>query len=150
MKAFTRRAFLAAALAVTAFAMPLHAHASGEAGTVYKSPWCGCCTAWIDHMREAGFDLRITDMEDMAPVKARLGVAPGLESCHTAVIGGYVIEGHVPAADVVRLLTEKPEATGLAVPGMPMGSPGMEAQGARDAYDVILFSPGRHEIFASY
>lgn len=152
MNPLTRRSALTAALAVAAFAMlPLvHAHASGETGEVYKSPWCGCCEAWIGHMREAGFDLNVTDMEDMAPVKARLGVTSGLESCHTAVIGGYVIEGHVPAADVARLLKERPKATGLAVPGMPMGSPGMEMDSRTDPYEVILFAPGRHEVFASY
>ena len=152
MTPLPRRTVLSAALAVAAFALlPLvPAHASGEAGDVYKSPWCGCCTAWIDHMREAGFDLRVTDLEDMASIKAPLGVTPGLESCHTAVIGGYVIEGHVPAREIARLLSERPTATGLAAPGMPMGSPGMETQGKSDAYDVILFAPGGNEVFASY
>ncbi|MEQ8268243.1 MAG: DUF411 domain-containing protein [Parvibaculum sp.] len=126
------------------------AHAAAERLEVYKTPWCGCCTAWIDHMREAGFDVSVTELEDLDPLKARLGVVPELASCHTALIGGYVIEGHVPAGDVARLLAERPQATGLAVPGMPMGSPGMETEGPADAYEVVLFAPGSRETFARY
>jgi len=107
--------------------------------TVYKSPWCGCCGAWVEHLRANGFSVAVEEREDLSPVKRGFGVPEALHSCHTAVIEGYVIEGHVPAADILRLLTERPQARGLAVPGMPVGSPGMEQGGQRDPYEVILF-----------
>lgn len=117
---------------------------------VYKTPWCGCCEAWAVHMHEAGFDVRVADFEDLGPVKRHFGVPPALQSCHTAVIDGYVVEGHVPAREVKRLLAERPDAVGLAVPDMPIGSPGMEQDGVVEAYDVILFSEAGAEVFASY
>ena len=151
MKPVTRRSFvLAASVAALWSATGLPSRASGETLELWKTPWCGCCTAWVDHMREAGFDVRVTELEDLDPLKARLGVTPELASCHTGLIGGYVVEGHVPAADVARLLKEKPEATGLAVPGMPVGSPGMEMDGRTDAYEVVLFAPGGNTVFARY
>lgn len=153
MRATSRRSFLGFCVMGAAAALSLRylppAHAA-ERLEVYKTPWCGCCTAWVDHMRGAGFDVRVTEMDDLDPLKMRLGVAPELVSCHTGLIGGYVIEGHVPAREVQRLLSERPQATGLAVPGMPMGSPGMETDGPPDPYEVVLFAPGRHEIFARY
>ena len=94
--------------------------------TVHKHPSCGCCGLWIDHMRQAGFRVEARDREDMAAVKDAAGVPQALGSCHTAEVGGYFIEGHVPAEDVARLLRERPAARGLALPGMPLGSPGME------------------------
>ena len=117
---------------------------------VFKSPWCGCCDAWIDHMQAAGFTVTVEEMEDLAPVKAMLGVAPELQSCHTGLIDGYVVEGHVPAEEVLRLLDERPAATGLAVPGMPIGSPGMEQGDIREPYDVVLFGPTAQTVFARY
>jgi hypothetical protein len=105
---------------------------------VYKSPACGCCSAWAEHMRAAGFEVREVDREDMRSVKAELGVQPGVESCHTAVVGGYVVEGHVPAREVIRLLREEPPVAGLAVPGMPVGSPGMEGP-REESYQVLTF-----------
>ncbi len=114
------------------------AEAQAAEMTVYKSPTCGCCSAWIDHMRAAGFTVTARDVDDVGPIKERHGVPMGLGSCHTAVIDGYVVEGHVPADSVRRLLAERPDAAGLAVPGMPSGSPGME-NGRRDPYDVLLF-----------
>ena len=93
---------------------------------VHKSPTCGCCNSWIEHMRKAGFKVESRNVDDMSPVKARVGVPPAKGSCHTAEVGGYFIEGHVPAEDVKRLLAERPDAKGLTVPGMPGGSPGME------------------------
>lgn len=93
---------------------------------VHKHPSCGCCGLWIEHMREAGFQVQVQDHEDMGPIKGRVGVPYAKGSCHTAEIDGYFIEGHVPAADVRRLLAERPDARGLTVPGMPAGSPGME------------------------
>ena len=107
--------------------------------TVYKSPTCGCCVKWVEHMRDAGFVVTVNDVANVHPVKRRVGVPPGKGSSHTAEVAGYFLEGHVPASDVKRLLTERPAAKGLAVPGMPMGSPGMEVpDGRAPAYDVEL------------
>ncbi len=117
--------------------------------TVYKDPNCGCCTEWVKHLKSAGFSPVSRDTADMATVKASMGVPRSLESCHTARIGSYVIEGHVPADLIVKLLQQKPLALGLAVPGMPVGSPGMEG-GTPDRYDVILFEKsGKRRVFAS-
>jgi hypothetical protein len=105
---------------------------------VYKSASCGCCRAWVDHVRQAGFNPTVRDVGDVNPLKAELGVPRQLWSCHTALVGGYLIEGHVPADLALKLLADKPEAAGIAVPGMPMGSPGMEGP-RNDPYEVILF-----------
>ena len=116
---------------------------------VYKSPTCGCCSAWIDHLKENGFEVEARDHTDMNPVKAVIGVPRHLRSCHTAVVDGYVVEGHVPADLITRMLTEKPDIKGLAVPGMPMGSPGMEGP-RKDVYDVLTFdSKGRTSVYAT-
>ena len=104
-----------------------------------KHPTCGCCSVWIEHVREAGFPVEAHDVEDMAAVKDGAGVPEAMGSCHTAEVGGYFIEGHVPAADIARLLRERPAARGLAVPGMPLGSPGMEhPDGIVHPYKVML------------
>lgn len=118
--------------------------------TVYKSPTCGCCKAWVDHVRKAGFTVRTRDTDDLAPIKQSMGTAGALESCHTAVVGGYVVEGHVPADLIAKMLREKPSIAGLAVPGMPMGSPGMEVpDGTKDAYEVIAFDrKGKKSVYA--
>ncbi len=106
---------------------------------VHKSPNCGCCSLWIDHLRQAGFPVEERNTDDIQPVKSRLGVPPGKGSCHTAEVDGYMVEGHVPAEDILRLLTERPEARGLVLPGMPMGSPGMEVSDGRvQPYTVEL------------
>ena len=121
--------------------------------TVYKSATCGCCRAWVDHMRGAGFTVRTVDTEDLGRVKGELGVPGTLQSCHTAVIGAYLVEGHVPAADVKQLLAQKPAVRGLAVPGMPIGSPGMEQGDPRDydRYEVMAFTAqGRTSVFARH
>jgi hypothetical protein len=111
--------------------------------TVYKDPSCGCCKKWVDHLRANGFAPEVHDRADMQALKDSLGVPAALRSCHTAVVGTYVIEGHVPAADVMQLLASKPPKTvGVAVPGMPAGSPGMEVGSRVDRYDVIAFAPG--------
>jgi hypothetical protein len=118
--------------------------------TVYKSPDCGCCGDWVDHLRANGFSVSVHDVEDVTPFKKKLGIPERLASCHTALVGGYAIEGHVPAADIRRLLAQKPRAKGLAVPGMPHGSPGMET-GRQDPYDVLLFQAnGRTTVYRSY
>ncbi|MBK6805006.1 MAG: DUF411 domain-containing protein [Betaproteobacteria bacterium] len=117
---------------------------------VFKSPTCGCCTGWVDHLREQGFTVAVEDVGNAA-ARARLGISDKLGSCHTAEVAGYAIEGHVPAPDIKRLLASRPRARGLAVPGMPIGSPGMESGGRRDAYDVLLVrTDGSTSVFASY
>ncbi len=120
--------------------------------TVYKTPTCGCCTAWAERMVDAGFEVETVDLPDLSAIKRDLGIPPGVASCHTATVGGYAIEGHVPASDVRRLLAEQPDAAGLSVPGMPIGSPGMEVPGrAPDNYDVLLVGrDGRTSVFASH
>ncbi|HEY0660303.1 MAG TPA: DUF411 domain-containing protein [Lysobacter sp.] len=106
---------------------------------VHKSASCGCCGLWVDHMRQAGFTVEVRNEDNLNPIKERVGVPYGKGSCHTAEVGGYFIEGHVPAADVKRLLAEKPEAKGLVLPGMPLGSPGMEVpDGTVQSYTVEL------------
>ena len=118
--------------------------------TVYKDPDCGCCGAWVKHLQANGFRTKVHEVRDMSPHKKKLGVPEQLASCHTAVAGGYTIEGHVPAADIKRLLAERPRAKGLAVPGMPQGSPGMET-GKFDPYDVLLFDThGKTTVYRSY
>jgi hypothetical protein len=117
--------------------------------TVYKSPTCGCCAKWVEHMRAAGFEVTVNDMPDVAPMKDKQGVPAALRSCHTAIVGGYAIEGHVPPDLVTKLLKEKPNAAGLAVPGMPMGSPGMEGA-SKDTYNVVLFDKaGKTSVYAT-
>ncbi len=114
---------------------------SGVSGVmkVYKSPWCGCCKVWVDYVRAAGVEVEVQEVEDMGPVKLMAGVPETLQSCHTASIGGYVIEGHVPLEVMSRLLEEQPEVRGLSVPGMPVGSPGMEGPNPQP-YSVISFA----------
>lgn len=109
--------------------------------TIYKSPSCGCCGAWVEHIKSAGLETVVVDEEDLTPIAKRLGVPDNMRSCHTALIDGYFIEGHVPAPDIKRLLDERPAARGIAVPGMPIGSPGMEQGDRRDDYDTLLVDP---------
>ncbi len=125
---------------------------------VWKDPDCGCCKDWIAHMQRNGFAFRLHDNGNTG-ARARLGLPMRLGSCHTALVGGYLVEGHVPATDVQRLLKERPQALGLAVPGMPVGSPGMDGpayQGRRDPFDVLLVTRGKQpgdvatRVFASY
>jgi hypothetical protein len=145
----TRRAALAAMPLL--FATYAEATQVGPVVTVVKSPSCGCCNAWVAHLRSAGFQVRITDVADVTPTARRLGVPDDLRSCHTASVGGYAIEGHVPATDIRRLLAQRPAAAGLAVPGMPMGSPGMEHGGHRERYQTILFTrAGQRRVFATH
>jgi hypothetical protein len=126
------------------------AQASPAVIDVTRSPTCGCCGAWIEHMRAEGFTVQDRLMEDLGPLKAQLSIPASLQSCHTAVIDGYVIEGHVPAEDVRRLVQEKPSGIGLAVAGMPAGSPGMEMGDQREPYEVVLFGAGGQTIFARH
>jgi hypothetical protein len=147
-----RRTFVVAGLAA-----PLLARTVFAAGlprvSVAKSPSCGCCGAWVDHMRAAGFEVEVRDVSDeaLAALKRRLGLAPEHASCHTAELDGYVVEGHVPAEDVKRLLAERPGARGLAVPGMPIGSPGMEMGDTREPYDTLMIGTnGEARVFARH
>jgi len=119
---------------------------------VYKSPTCGCCNKWADHLRAAGFEVVSHDRNDMVRIKSELGIARPLQSCHTAIVEGYAVEGHVPAKDIKRLLQERPAIAGLAVPGMPIGSPGMEMEDHTvEPYDVLSFDKqGNTEIFTEY
>ena len=118
--------------------------------TVHKDPSCGCCSGWVQHLQKAGFVTKVFDTTDIDAVKKRLGIPDDLAACHTAEVAGYVIEGHVPAAALKLFLAEKPNATGLAVPGMPVGSPGMEG-GKPEKYDVVLFGPaGRRTLHEFY
>lgn len=132
---------LLATLAATA-CLPALAAPARTPMEVWKDPNCGCCKDWVELMEKAGFAVTVHDTGNSA-VRAKLGLPQRLGSCHTALVGGYLLEGHVPAADVRRLLKEKPKALGLAVPGMPVGSPGMDGPeygGRKDAYDVLLVS----------
>ena len=130
------------------------AAAEGVAMTVYKSPTCACCEKWVKHMQAAGFAVTVVDRPDVSAVRSEQGVPDALASCHTATVRAdgaeYALEGHVPAADVVRLLRERPRVRGIAVPGMPMGSPGMDA-GVLARFDVVSFdAAGHRSVYASY
>ena len=150
----TRRSALRIALAgAVAFGAPWLAHARNSAGdvTVWKTPNCGCCKAWVTHLQKNGFTVVVNDVEDTAPIRLKLGMPEKLGSCHTATLGDYVLEGHVPAREIRQLLRDKPKALGLAVPGMPTGSPGMEMKGARDAYSVMLvLRDGSSRVYKAY
>ena len=117
--------------------------------TVHKDPNCGCCSGWVQHLQKAGFATKVLESRDLDAVKGRLGVPDDLAACHTAEVARYVIEGHVPVTALRRLLAEKPNAAGLAVPGMPVGSPGMEG-GTPERYDVVLFGPAGRRIYMSF
>jgi hypothetical protein len=117
---------------------------------VYKTATCGCCGKWVEHLKQHGFSVRTTDVESVADIKAKYKVPSKLGSCHTGVVNGYAIEGHVPATDVLRLLQERPSVLGIAVPGMPLGSPGMEAPKGQ-AYDVVSFDKDNQvKVFSSH
>lgn len=118
---------------------------------VTKTAFCGCCRIWVERMKAAGFTVEVKDVENVTPTARKLGVPDKLRSCHTAEIGGYAIEGHVPAADIKRLLAQRPKAAGIAVPGMVAGTPGMEHGGHSEPYQVILFDrAGKTRVFASH
>lgn len=140
----------ASILIIGALTQPLWA-AEEPVIDVYKSPTCGCCGKWVDHLKANGFKVRAHDTTNVASHKSRLGVPSGLGSCHTAEVNGYLVEGHVPAKDIKRLLKEKPEARGLVVPAMPAGSPGMEQGNRKDRYDVLLVKQdGKTQIYSRY
>lgn len=145
-------ALVALALAVGGASLFLGGAAEATTIQVYKTPTCGCCGDWIEHLRDAGFDVEATDLPDLSRLKAENGVTRALASCHTAMVDGYVIEGHVPAQDIRRMLEERPKIAGLAVPGMPMGSPGMEHPdpSRHEAFDVVAFGADGTRVYASH
>jgi hypothetical protein len=146
-----RHFFKHAAALVSLAALPAFAARPGPEVHVFKSPSCGCCGAWVEHMRAAGFTVRVTEVDDTSAARKRLGLPERYGSCHTATVGGYVLEGHVPAAEVKRLLASQPKALGLAVPGMPPSSPGMDVPGRKDPYEVLLVAAsGQSSVFARY
>jgi hypothetical protein len=158
MVAFYRRkvmlvgaiAVVAAAIAAVAVLLPSEGVEGAAEVTMYKTPYCDCCSKWSDHLRAKGHTVITKKKEDLDAIKKSLGVPETLESCHTAVVDGYVIEGHVPAEDIARLLAERPDATGLAVAGMVTGSPGMEGDVA-EPYNVILFKrDGSASVYARH
>jgi hypothetical protein len=145
-----RRSLLGSLAALTLL-QSLPVQAASPKVHVYKNPSCGCCSAWAEHLKSAGFAVEVTETDDTSAVRKRLGMPERLASCHTGVVDGYVVEGHVPAAEIKRLLAAKPQAVGLAVPGMPVGSPGMEYGDRKDPYKVFLVDrKGRKTVFASY
>jgi len=145
-----RRSLLRAAGALTLLGLvPRASGQSKEVMQVYKSPTCGCCGDWVKHVRANGLRVETHDLNDVSPIRRRYGVPGALASCHTAVIAGYAIEGHVPAADIKRLLRERPKIIGLTVPGMVIGSPGME-QGTPQPYATLAFDERGSRVFAQH
>lgn len=152
MTGIDRRSVLLAATSLAAVPAACSAPTKKPAIKVYKDASCGCCTVWAERLTDAGFDVTVDDSQDMTALKAKLGVPDDLASCHTGVIESYVIEGHVPADDIKLLLKKRPKATGIAVPGMPVNSPGMEVPGMADErYTVWLFKKdGKPTAFAEH
>lgn len=146
-----KRRKLVLGLAALPLARTLPAIAAAPTILVYKNPSCGCCGNWVKHLEAAGFTVTVKEVEDTAVMRKRLGMPEEFGACHTATMAGYVLEGHVPAKEVKRLLASRPTAVGLSVPGMPIGSPGMEVGDRMDPYDVLLIDrAGRASVFAHY
>ena len=146
-----RRSVLAAVVLLTGAAVLGAQRGTPPSVDVFKTPTCGCCGKWVEHLRASGFRVNVTDMADLSKIKAANGIPARLQSCHTATVDGYVVEGHVPAQDVKRLLKERPAVAGVAVAGMPMGSPGMEVNNIVHPYDVMAFDKqGKSRLFASH
>lgn len=144
-----RKQFLRSILAAP-LAAAIRLNAASPQVQVYKTPTCSCCGKWVQHLRDNGFQVAVQDVADTAVYRRKFGVPDSLMSCHTAVVEGYGIEGHVPASEIQRLLRERPKAKGLAVPGMPIGSPGMEST-RREPYSVMIFdTEGRSSVYQRY
>jgi hypothetical protein len=138
-------------LAIAVSALVLGSAANAAALTIYKSASCGCCAKWVEHVEKHGFTVTVVNVDDVMAVKAKAGIPNKLASCHTSKVGGYVVEGHVPAADIKKLLAQKPKAKGIAVPGMPMGAPGMEHGDHRQPYQTLLIkADGSTAVFAQH
>lgn len=131
---------LLGSLVSASFPMPSEASAPKPSITVFKDPNCGCCRSWVEHLRKHGFDVAVRDTSDLSGAKRTGRVPEQLHACHTAFVNGYVVEGHVPAADIQRMLRERPKIMGIAVAGMPAGSPGMEMGSRADVYEVVAFN----------
>src|ERR671913_845628 len=146
-------AVLLSAVCLTAAPLAQTKPSAGPALSVFKTPTCGCCSKWVDHMKKAGFQVTVADMpqQSLDNVKAKHKVPKAVHSCHTAVVDGYAVEGHVPATEVKRMLKEKGKVAGIAVPGMPIGSPGMESPGiTAHPYDVLSFdAQGMTKVYAT-
>jgi hypothetical protein len=142
-----KRRILLQAILAGALGIHLAASAAAPVVEVYKSATCGCCEGWVKHLQDNGFTVRAQNVADPGVYREKFGIPENLGSCHSALVQGYALEGHVPATDITRLLAEKPKAKGLAVPAMPMGSPGMEGPRS-DPYDVLLVQAnGRHSVY---
>jgi hypothetical protein len=153
VKVSRRNAMLMCGAAAMSVALPITAYATSKLPpvTAFRNPGCGCCEKWAELLTQAGFKVTMTDDPALAERRVRLGVPADIAGCHTAQMGDYVIEGHVPPEDILRFLTEKPAARGLAVPGMPFGSPGMDTDGPADAYDVLIFMvDGSSKLYARH
>jgi hypothetical protein len=149
MTTVTRKSFIQSLMVLPA-AFAVRLRAAGTPISVWKTPTCGCCGQWVAHMRTNGFDVQVQDVPNTTPYRAKYGVPDAMQSCHTAIVEGHPIEGHVPAADIRRLLKDGPKGAGLAVPGMVAGSPGMEG-GASQPYSVMMFTAdGKTSIFQKY
>jgi hypothetical protein len=145
-----RRGSIAGLAAALGLAGPVTMAADPPAVQVFKTPTCGCCAGWVKHLEANGFRVSVTNMNDLTAVKQQYAIPGQLSSCHTALVGGYVVEGHVPAADIWKLLKERPRVTGLVTPGMPIGSPGMEGPDP-ERYQVLTFdAEGRTTVFATH
>jgi hypothetical protein len=149
--AISRRAILAGSVALVAGVATRPGAADKPTVTVYKTPTCGCCKLWVTHLERNGYPVKAEDLENLAPIKRRHGVPEAMASCHTALVDGYVVEGHVPADVIDRLLRERPQVAGIAVPGMPIGSPGMEVAGRpAERYQILTFDrAGATTVFAT-
>jgi hypothetical protein len=143
-----QRQFISA-MAAAMLGLPLAALAAAPVIEVYKSASCGCCGGWVKHLEQNGFTVKAHNVDNPSDYQQKFGIPAQLGSCHTAKVAGYALEGHVPASDIKRLLATRPKATGLAVPGMPMGSPGMEGAD-KDAYDVLLVKDGKTTVYKHY
>ena len=145
-----RRVFILGAAAAFGSLAPKGSSAAASPNiAIYRNPGCGCCEKWADHLRAAGYTTQMADHDDLDGLRAKLGVPAGLAGCHTATVDGYVVEGHVPAAAIDRLLRERPKALGVAVAGMPAGSPGMEG-GTAEVYEVILFGESLRQSYGRF
>lgn len=140
---------LISTIAAAMLGLPLAAHAAQPVIEVYKSASCGCCGEWVKHLEENGFKVKAHNVDNPSDYRQKFGIPAELGSCHSAKVAGYALEGHVPASDIKRLLASRPKATGLAVPAMPMGSPGMEGP-RKDAYDVLLVKDGKSTVYKHY
>ena len=145
-----RKTVLLGAATVTLLAVSSPSQQTGPLVTVYKLASCGCCGKWVEHLKANGFTVKVLEVNDTSGYERQYHVPRSMQSCHTAVVNGYTIEGHVPAADIKRLLSERPKAVGLSVPGMPAGSPGMEGD-RTDPYSVLMFDEsGGSSVYARH